>query len=194
LETIIQSLALMLAFAVQASSIRRNWQGVNLTCRYYTRPEPHDNFELNGISNLVDVEGMFVTAGQPSEEHLHEIVAHGFDVVVNLGLLDPRYCLLDEAASVATLGMSYHHIPVNFQHPTIADFDRFRDVMNGLRGQAVFVHCAMNYRVSCFAALFGEAELGWSRAQADAYIGRVWEPNGTWSRFLASVRSEFMGV
>ena len=168
----------------------RTRQRGNLTDVHYSKENQHDRVTLNGICNLVDVEGVFATAGQPSEEHLRELAAHGFSAVVNLGLLDSRYCLSDEAASVATLGMSYHHIPVNFQNPTDADFDRFREVMNSLRGKAVFVHCAMNYRVSCFTALFGESELGWSRTQADAYIGRVWEPNETWNRFLARVRGE----
>jgi len=165
-----------------------------LTDEHYSIPNPHVRVTLNGICNLVDIDGVFVTAGQPSEDHLHELATHGFEAVVNLGLLDPRYCLSDEAASVATLGMFYHHIPVNFQNPTSADFDRFREVMNSLRGKVVFAHCAMNYRVSCFTALLGEAELGWSRAQADAYIGRVWEPNEVWNRFLARVRSEFTEV
>ena len=154
----------------------------------------HDRITLDGICNLVEVAGAFVTAGQPSEDHLQELAAHGFNAVVNLGLLDPKYCLSDEAALVATLGMAYHHIPVDFQKPTTTDFDRFRNVMNSLREQTVFVHCAMNYRVSCFTALFGESELGWTRAQADAYVRRVWEPNETWSRFLSHVRGEFAGT
>lgn len=159
--------------------------------QHYSRPNRHERVTLNGICNLVDVDDVFLTAGQPSEDHLRELAAQGFEAVVNLGLLDPRYCLSDEATSVVTLGMTYHHIPVNFQNPTNSDFDRFREVMNSLRRKAVFVHCAMNYRVSCFTALFGEAELGWSRGQADAYVRRVWEPDETWNHFLEQVRGEF---
>jgi len=57
----------------------------------------------------------------------------------------------------------------------------------------VFVHCAANYRVSSFVALYGESRLGWTREDADAHIRKVWEPNGTWARFLDEVRHSYGG-
>ena len=144
---------------------------------------------LHAIKNFVPLEPWLATAGQPSEEELRELAGSGFEVVVNLGLLDPRYCLPDEAASVGALGLGYHHVPVDFQAPALDDFRRFRALLRGLQGKKTFVHCAANYRVSCFVALYGEAELGWSRAQADAHVARVWAPNDTWLAFLAAVRA-----
>lgn len=143
---------------------------------------------LDVIKNFVSIGESLATAGQPTELELGEVAASGFDVVVNLGLLDPRYCLADEAAVVRALGLEYHHLPVDFQAPSVADFERFAAVMRDARGRRTFVHCALNYRVSCFVALYGEAELGWSRAQADAHVARVWEPNATWLAFLRAVR------
>ncbi len=133
------------------------------------------------------------TAGQPTEEQLAAVHAQGFEVVVNLGLLDPRYCLPDEAGSVAALGMAYHHVPVDFQQPTLADFDAFRKVMQDARGKRVFVHCAANMRVSCFVALYGETDLGWSRADADAHVAKLWQPNDVWAGFLKDVREKRVG-
>lgn len=143
---------------------------------------------LDAIKHFVSVGDMLATAGQPTELELGEVAASGFDVVVNLGLLDPRYCLADEAAVVRALGLEYHHLPVDFQTPAVADFESFTAVMRAAQGKRAFVHCAANYRVSCFVALYGEAELGWSRAQADAHVARVWEPNATWLAFLQAVR------
>lgn len=133
------------------------------------------------------------TAGQPTEQQLRELKDEGFEVVVNLGLLDPRYCLPDEAGSVQALGMSYRHIPVEFANPTDADFDRFRSVMKEAAGKKVFVHCAMNHRVSCFVALYGEAELGWTREQADEHVKRLWHPNEVWQAFMARTRERMKG-
>jgi len=144
---------------------------------------------LHAIKNYVPLEPWLATAGQPSEAELRDVATEGFEVVVNLGLLDPRYCLADEAASVHALGLGYHHVPVDFQAPTLDAFERFRAILRAVREKKTFVHCAANYRVSCFIALYGEAELGWSRAQADAHIARVWAPNETWLAFLAAVRS-----
>ena len=143
---------------------------------------------LDAIKHFVSVGDMLATAGQPTELELGEVAACGFDVVVNLGLLDPRYCLADEAAVVRALGLEYHHVPVDFLAPSEADFERFTSVMRAAKGKRAFVHCAANYRVSCFVALYAEAELGWSRTQADALVASVWEPNATWLAFLRAVR------
>ena len=150
---------------------------------------------LDEIKNFVVVSDRLGTAGQPSEAQLRDVAAAGFDVVVNLGLLDLRYCLADEAGTVASLGLAYHHIPVDFSAPQADDLRRFFDVMDGARDQKVFVHCAANYRVSSFVALYGEARFGWSSDQGDAHIRRIWEPNETWVRFIADARGgETAGV
>jgi protein tyrosine phosphatase (PTP) superfamily phosphohydrolase (DUF442 family) len=149
---------------------------------------------LDEIKNFVVVSDRLGTAGQPSEAQLRDVAGAGFDVVVNLGLLDPRYCLADEAGTVASLGLAYHHIPVDFNAPQADDLRRFLDVMDASASQKVFVHCAANYRVSSFVALYGQARLGWSADQGDAHIRRVWEPNETWVRFIADARRREAGA
>lgn len=144
---------------------------------------------IESIKNFVALSERLATAGQPSEAEIRELAADGFEVVVNLGLLDPRYCLPDEAGLVRALGLVYHHIPVDFQAPTPADLERFFAVMHAAAGQKLFVHCAANYRVSSFIACYGEARLGWSREQANAHIRRVWEPDPVWAAFIAASRS-----
>jgi protein tyrosine phosphatase (PTP) superfamily phosphohydrolase (DUF442 family) len=148
---------------------------------------------IGAIQHFVSVGDGLATAGQPSELELGEVAASGFQVVVNLGLLDPRYCLADEALVVRALGLEYHHVPVDFNAPSVADFERFTTVMRAAKGKRTFVHCAANYRVSCFVALYAEAELGWSRAEADAHVARVWEPNATWLALLRAVRDRMPG-
>lgn len=144
---------------------------------------------IGQIRNFVAVDDRFATAGQPTELELAELKAEGFEAVVNLGLLDPRYCLPDEAGAVTALGMSYHHIPVVFQAPTPEDFETFRMTMKALASRKVFVHCAMNFRVSCFTALLGEIDLGWTRVEGDTFVRRLWQPNEDWARFMAKIRS-----
>ncbi len=156
-----------------------------------TRPSDIPPVDLTAIRNFVVLGDQVATAGQPTEQQLSTVRSHGFELVVNLGLLDPKYCLPDEARTVAALGMAYHHIPVDFQNPKASDFDEFRTVMRSAQGSKVFVHCAANYRVACFMALFGEAEFGWSREQADAHIKRLWEPNEVWARFVRDLRDRW---
>jgi protein tyrosine phosphatase (PTP) superfamily phosphohydrolase (DUF442 family) len=130
------------------------------------------------------------TAGQPTELQLREIAAAGYEVVINLGLLDPRYCLADEAGVVSGLGIEYHHIPVVFGSPQVADFERFVEVMDSCRGRKTLVHCAMNWRVSAFVGLYGEIRLGWSRTTADAQMRTFWEPDEVWKDLAAQCRAK----
>ncbi len=140
------------------------------------------------IKNFAPVSDTLATAGQPSEDQVRQLAQEGFEVIINLGLLDPRYCLADEAGLVRSLGVQYHHIPVDFQSPQRADLEQFFQAMDACTGKKVFVHCAANYRVSSFVSLYGQAKLGWSLAQANEHIRRLWEPNEVWTTFIDEAR------
>lgn len=149
---------------------------------------------LEKIKNVrPSMAGAPATAGQPTERQLGALAKTGFQVVINLGLANASYSLPDEAGLVASLGMTYHHLPVAFDEPTLEDLRRFIALMDRHTGERIFVHCAANYRVSSFVALYGEARLGWSRAEADAYIERVWHPDPVWTAFLAAARQKMLG-
>jgi len=144
---------------------------------------------LGEIKNFVEIGDLMGTGGQPSESQLKEVASAGYRVVINLGLLDPKYCLRDEAGLVGDLGMEYHHIPVVFTDPKIDDFRRFVDVMAAHRDQKVFIHCALNWRVSAFVALYGELRLGWPPSKAEAHMRTFWEPNEVWIEFARACRT-----
>ena len=148
---------------------------------------------LDDIKNFIRVSEGLGTAGQPTLAQVGEVAKAGFSAVVNLGLLDPKYCLPDEAGLVASLGMAYRHIPVSFDAPSIENFRAFVETMDGWGGKRVFAHCAANYRVSAFVALYGELRLGWTRARADEHARRLWQPNPTWRELIERCRAEVVG-
>lgn len=144
------------------------------------------------IKNFRVIDERLASAGQPTEQQLAEVAAEGYSAVINLGLLDPRYCLSDEAALCSTLGLSYRHIPVAFEAPVVADFEAFLRAMEELSRERVFVHCAANYRASSFLALYAELRLGWSRERADELARSQWQPNPVWLGFLATCRGRWL--
>jgi uncharacterized protein (TIGR01244 family) len=144
------------------------------------------------IKNLRHVSEDFATAGQPTEAELAELANDGFRSVINLGLQDPKYCLPDEAGTARSLGLAYEHVPVRFDAPCADDFQRFSALLTGAE-RPVLVHCALNYRATCFFSLWAEKSLGWSREQADAFIGGVWKPDAVWSAFLDEQRRKLDG-
>lgn len=129
------------------------------------------------------------TSGQPTAHALARWARCGTRVIINLGLANAGDVLPDERGTVSRWGMRYIHLPVSFESPTDDDLRRFFATMDEVGDEDVLVHCAKNYRVSVFVALYAESRWGWSRPRADAWITAVWRPNETWTRFLAESRS-----
>jgi protein tyrosine phosphatase (PTP) superfamily phosphohydrolase (DUF442 family) len=140
--------------------------------------------QLNEIRAFLIVDHLVATAGQPAEDQLELIAQNGYEVIINLGLMDKRYCLEDEASTVASLGMKYVHIPVDFAKPLQTDFDKFVNTMTEFKDKKILVHCAANYRASCFLGAYYFTIGVWNHRQAIDFIERVWKPDPTWQDFL----------
>ena len=107
----------------------------------------------------------------------------GFDIVINLALPTSDNALPNEGELVSAEGMTYVHIPVKFDAPQPADFDRFTRVLDASAGQRVFVHCAANKRVSAFVFLHRLGH-GTSRVIAESDLRKIWEPDGVWREYI----------
>lgn len=136
------------------------------------------------IYNWRRLDDRITTSGQPTESQLADIQALGIRHVVNLGLHTHDKALPDEAGSLRHLGISYIHIPVDFQNPTDQDFERFCATMDELKDVPVHVHCIANYRVSAFFYRYRRDVLGWDDAKARAEMEAVWHPEGVWAAFI----------
>lgn len=74
------------------------------------------------IDNFRAIDATLTTSGQPTEDQLRAVADEGYEVVINLALHNhPRYSLPDEAGLVESLGMTYIHIPVQFEAPGEAE-------------------------------------------------------------------------
>ena len=136
------------------------------------------------IHNWRRLDRRITTSGQPTEEQLADIHALGVRHIVNLGPHTHEKALPDEAGSVCRLGMTYIHIPVDFQNPTDQDFEKFCAVMEQLKDVPVHVHCIANARVSAFFYRYRRDVLGMDEAQARADMEEVWRPKGVWKEFV----------
>jgi protein tyrosine phosphatase (PTP) superfamily phosphohydrolase (DUF442 family) len=145
--------------------------------------------ELEQILNFLPVSDDLGTAGQPASEQFQAIRAAGYEVVINLAMPDSTHALPDEAGLVREQDMTYVHIPVVWESPTLQDLDRFFEAMEASQGQKVFVHCALNMRVSCFVLLYRVLRRGVPLAEAAETMQRIWQPNPVWSRFLEDALS-----
>jgi uncharacterized protein (TIGR01244 family) len=138
------------------------------------------------IYNWHRLDDRITTSGQPTEQQLADIHALGIRHIINLGLHSHEKALPDEAASVSRLGMTYIHIPVDFQNPTDGDFAEFCSAMEQLKEVPVHVHCIAKHRVSAFLYRYRREVLGTDEAQARADMEQVWQPKACGRRLLVA--------
>lgn len=139
------------------------------------------------IYNYRRVSDLLATAGQPTEEQLRSAAADGYRIIINLATINPRYSLPDEEGLVHSLGMVYHHIPVDWQNPLASDFAAFEQLMQSLPAEKTLIHCAANFRVTAFYSLYAQKWLGWTADQAKELRAFVWAGSNypVWEDFIA---------
>ena len=139
----------------------------------------------SGIYNFRRLSPTLTTSGQPTAEQFASIAAAGVPTVINLAMPDSPHALPDQPQLLASLGLHYIHIPVDFAVPAESDFERFSDEMDALGDTPVHVHCIANYRVAAFLYRYRRERLGWMEEQARPDLDAVWQPEGVWADFIS---------
>lgn len=141
---------------------------------------------LDSILNYVQLTPDVGTSGQPTAAQFADIAAAGYRVVINLAMHDSDGALPDEGARVSACGMVYLHLPVDFSRPTEADLRTFYGLMRTFEGQQVWVHCAMNLRVSAFMYRYLCDVRGMAPAAARSPMIDRWAPrmDDVWKTLL----------
>ena len=126
------------------------------------------------------------TAGQPTAEQFNIIKLENFDLVINLALPDSPGAIVDEFELMNQLGMEYIHIPVDFTAPSISDLYTFFATLDQYHDRRIFIHCALNKRVSVFMYLYRRIRQHVPDEEALPDLLSVWKPDLTWQRFMES--------
>ncbi len=136
------------------------------------------------------VTDLICTGGQPTEDQLRSAAAEGFVTVINLATIEPGRSLNDEAGLVRSLGMAYYHIPVDWENPLASDFAAFEKVMQEHGTEKLLIHCAANFRVTAFYALYAMKHLGWTEAQAEQFRASIWAGSDypIWDTFISKMK------
>ena len=135
------------------------------------------------------------TSGQPTEDLFVDIAAAGYETVINLAMYNSDRSIPDEGSIVAEQGMTYIHLPVPFDKPTVAHLKKFIGIMTALEGSKVWVHCVVNKRVSAFMYHYLTKVKAMDEQQASSPILRKWAPDmeGAWRKFMG-ITSEELGL
>ena len=139
---------------------------------------------MKNILNYIKINELISTSGQPKIEEFDLIKDEGFEVVINLALCNASNAIENEDKVVTNLGMSYFHIPVDFENPKASDLKLFINVMQSLGANKVWVHCAKNYRVSAFMYVYHKYILHTPFEQIDLSIFDMWQPSSVWQELM----------
>ena len=131
---------------------------------------------MEKLTNFYQITQNVGTAGQPTADQFSDIAKAGYSTVVNLAMHDSDNAIPEEGHIVASLGMTYIHMPVPFEAPTVDHVRKFFGIMDALGNENVFVHCAVNARVSAFMHQYLTLRKGVSSAQATSPLLQQWLP------------------
>lgn len=150
---------------------------------------------LNAITNYVPITEDIGTSGQPNKEQFADIAAAGYQLLINLALPTSDHAISNEGSIVTELGMSYWHLPVKFDAPSLQELQLFCATLEAWRGNKVWVHCVVNARVSAFVYQYLRHVRGVTSEAARSPILKKWEPkmDTVWQTFIGYSEQDLLG-
>ena len=150
---------------------------------------------LETIRNFQVVSDQLASAGQIGYDQIPLIREEGYEVVINLAIADEERNG-KEGFLVAQEGLTYIHIPVEWNQPRLSDLEMFFDVMKANEDRKVFVHCFANMRASAFVYLYRTLVEGESEIMARATMDEVWDPGELqqWADLIERAKAEYGGA
>ena len=139
------------------------------------------------MKNFIQISERIATSGQPARDEFQHIADDGYAAVINLAMHNSDQAIADEGSIVASLGMMYFHVPVPFDAPNADHLKTFLGAMKILDTKKVWIHCAINMRVSAFIYHYLIRENKLSPEAAKGPLLKQWEPHmdAAWKDFMA---------
>lgn len=129
------------------------------------------------------VDDGLITGGHFIEGGLEKLAAEGVTVVIDLRDDPPA----NQQEKLAAEGVTWVNIPVAWDDPKPEDYTAFAEAMQAHAGEKVLVQCQANYRASAMTYLYRVKEEGVSERKAAGDLEAVWQPAGTWGRYIEAV-------
>ena len=136
-----------------------------------------------GPVNRVDISEFLSTSGQPAAGYFSVLADQGFEMVINLAPPQSHGSLQNEGGLVASRGLTYVNIPVDWDNPEPEHFEFFAKLLSENQSRKVLVHCQVGFRASIFTFLYRAIFLQRPADEALEFVHQVWAPNDAWTAF-----------
>ena len=150
------------------------------------------------LLNRIEYSPSLTASGQPTAEALELAARSGYSRVIFLAFTNHQNALEQEDVIVKALDMEFIHIPVQWEAPSLADFDAFAAAMKVPTQQRTLLHCEVNFRASVFGFLYQVIYEAVPIDEAIALMHAIWIPNEVWEDFIVQVlrvhRLDYQGM
>lgn len=141
---------------------------------------------MKEIYNYLSLGDKLSSSGMPKANQVESIGQAGVNTVINLATEKSEGALQNERELVQSQGMTYIHIPVEWDNPTRENLDDFIKAMDAHTDDKVLVHCQANFRATGFVTLYRILRLGWKKEDAFQDLRKIWNPEKfpIWQKFI----------
>jgi len=133
-----------------------------------------------------------MTSALPSEGDFSSMAESGYEMVISLCEPTDSVTLVNEDALVTDAGMRYMHLAVDFDAPSVEDYELLRDILNVTMHQRVWLHCTKNYRVSAMMYLYSVIDRGVDREMARMSLESIWQPTEPWESMITQALDKYV--
>lgn len=133
------------------------------------------------------------SSGVVGANRLKGLAAEGYETVINLLPNNNEHAVASEQQTVETQGLNYVYIPVDWNSPSLDNYQQFTAAMQEISDQKIHIHCAANWRVSGFYGAYALSQNVWTVEQAKIHIQGLWQPSDypQWQGLLAKLGLTF---
>lgn len=139
------------------------------------------------IPRYLEVSPKVGTGAQPTEAGMKLLAEKGYTSIINFRTPVEMAPLAYEETMAGELGLKYFSLPVQGQAPKEAQAMAFLKLMNALKNEKVFVHCAAANRAGAFMMIYLALQKKMKVDKAETEATKIGMSSETLRRFALEV-------
>ncbi|MDH3646568.1 MAG: protein tyrosine phosphatase family protein [Gammaproteobacteria bacterium] len=148
--------------------------------------QPGHDHHAGPAMNYHVIDDKLATSGHFVGNGLSHLAADGLQVVIDLRVEPPA----GQEQKLSDLGIEWVSVPVDWNAPAAADFQRFTAAMNNYKADKLLVQCGANYRASAMTYLYQVMVDNVPEQTALQDLNAVWEPNKLWTDYIQDIKTQ----
>jgi protein tyrosine phosphatase (PTP) superfamily phosphohydrolase (DUF442 family) len=136
------------------------------------------------IFNYYEYSEELSAGGQPTEKQIEALKDTGFEAIVSISPVSTRNYLSTEAELTEKLNLDFVHYPIDCTNLRENHYSVFKNILKGLEGKKVFVHCGGNMKTSNLIHMYKVLEEGVSEEDSVKELKIIQQPEEKWFSYF----------